>query len=274
MRSWQVERRKRTRHLIELGGLVVKAGIVDLTGDDRTIIYGALIWMIQSNMPVHVGHRLESAKIIPDAGQNPHHLLGAVVLKDAGGRQKVVGHQEFKVILGPFKHEGHRAVPVIAGMNHEQAIRLGLPVMRRACAVEVFEDLGAGGIGQVTGQGLGQDLGPGRAVSGRDHAGVGQTGRIHEAKRGESVEPGIGSLFDDLLAALCDRNLKLADRCGVFAPRRRALGQHHIKTGGDLIDQQVARGLSKLLQRIGIHQTVTFLPAAISASRVFRISSR
>jgi hypothetical protein len=30
MRTWQVERRKRTRHLVELGGLVVKAGIVDL----------------------------------------------------------------------------------------------------------------------------------------------------------------------------------------------------------------------------------------------------
>lgn len=45
MRSWQVERRKRTRHLIELGGLVVKAGIVDLTGDDRATIYGALLWM-------------------------------------------------------------------------------------------------------------------------------------------------------------------------------------------------------------------------------------
>ena len=26
MRTWQVERRKRTRHLIELGGLVVKVG--------------------------------------------------------------------------------------------------------------------------------------------------------------------------------------------------------------------------------------------------------
>jgi hypothetical protein len=26
MRTWQVERRNRTRHLIELGGLVVKAG--------------------------------------------------------------------------------------------------------------------------------------------------------------------------------------------------------------------------------------------------------
>jgi hypothetical protein len=45
MCTWQVERRKRTRHLIELGGLVVKAGIVDLTGDDRAIIYGALLWM-------------------------------------------------------------------------------------------------------------------------------------------------------------------------------------------------------------------------------------
>jgi hypothetical protein len=45
MRTWQVERRKRTRHLIELGGLVIKAGIVDLTSDDRATIFGALLWM-------------------------------------------------------------------------------------------------------------------------------------------------------------------------------------------------------------------------------------
>jgi Conjugal transfer protein TraD len=45
MRTWQVERRKRTRHLIELGGLVVKAGIVQLTGDERATIFGALLWM-------------------------------------------------------------------------------------------------------------------------------------------------------------------------------------------------------------------------------------
>lgn len=38
-------RRKRTRHLIELGGLVVKSGVVDLTGDDRATILGALIWI-------------------------------------------------------------------------------------------------------------------------------------------------------------------------------------------------------------------------------------
>lgn len=47
MRTWQIERRKRTRHLIELGGLVVKSGIVDLTGDDRATIYGAMLWMVE-----------------------------------------------------------------------------------------------------------------------------------------------------------------------------------------------------------------------------------
>ena len=47
MRRWQVDRRKRTRHLIELGGLVVKAGIMEITGDDRALIYGALLWMAQ-----------------------------------------------------------------------------------------------------------------------------------------------------------------------------------------------------------------------------------
>ena len=45
MRTWQVERRKRTRHLIELRGLVVKAGVVELTGDDRATIYGAMLRM-------------------------------------------------------------------------------------------------------------------------------------------------------------------------------------------------------------------------------------
>ena len=56
MRAWQVERRKRTRHLIELGGLVVKARVVDLTGDDRATILGALLWMtdkLQSDQGEH-----------------------------------------------------------------------------------------------------------------------------------------------------------------------------------------------------------------------------
>lgn len=42
-REWVMKRRERTRHLIELGGLVVKAGLVDLTDDDRATIYGAFL---------------------------------------------------------------------------------------------------------------------------------------------------------------------------------------------------------------------------------------
>lgn len=43
MREWAIKRRTRTRHLIELGGLVIKAGLVDLTDDDRATLYGALL---------------------------------------------------------------------------------------------------------------------------------------------------------------------------------------------------------------------------------------
>lgn len=43
MREWVVKRRQRARHLIELGGLVVKAGLVELIGDDRATLYGAFL---------------------------------------------------------------------------------------------------------------------------------------------------------------------------------------------------------------------------------------
>ena len=42
-RDWAVARRERTRHLIELGGLVGKAGLVELTDDDRATMLGALM---------------------------------------------------------------------------------------------------------------------------------------------------------------------------------------------------------------------------------------
>lgn len=38
-----MQRKERTRHLIELGGLVQKAGLADLTDDDRATLYGALL---------------------------------------------------------------------------------------------------------------------------------------------------------------------------------------------------------------------------------------
>ncbi len=42
-RDWQRERRARTRHLIELGGLVQKAGLAPLLDDDRATLLGALL---------------------------------------------------------------------------------------------------------------------------------------------------------------------------------------------------------------------------------------
>ncbi len=40
-----VKRRERTRHLIELGGLVQKAGLVELSRDDRAALYGAFTFL-------------------------------------------------------------------------------------------------------------------------------------------------------------------------------------------------------------------------------------
>ena len=42
-RGWAQERRARTRQLIELGGLVQKAGLVELLEDDRATLLGALL---------------------------------------------------------------------------------------------------------------------------------------------------------------------------------------------------------------------------------------
>ena len=42
-RQWVQDRRARTRHLIELGGLVQKAGLVELMNDDRATLLGALL---------------------------------------------------------------------------------------------------------------------------------------------------------------------------------------------------------------------------------------
>ena len=42
-REWVLKRRERTRHLIELGGLVQKSGLVELTSDDRAVLYGAFL---------------------------------------------------------------------------------------------------------------------------------------------------------------------------------------------------------------------------------------
>ncbi|MBM6596522.1 S8 family peptidase [Microvirga pudoricolor] len=56
-------------------------GVEDQVGHGTQLaglsLYGDLTLTLQTRSPIQIRYRLESAKIIPDAGQNPHHLLGA-----------------------------------------------------------------------------------------------------------------------------------------------------------------------------------------------------
>ncbi|MDF7773778.1 conjugal transfer protein TraD [Sphingomonas sp. AOB5] len=49
-----MKRRERTRQLIELGGLIAKAGLIELTGDDRAVIFGL---MVESAATLQSEHR-------------------------------------------------------------------------------------------------------------------------------------------------------------------------------------------------------------------------
>jgi hypothetical protein len=79
-REWQVKRRERTRQLIELGGLVVKAGLVELADDDRAMLYGAFLWMadkLRSDDGAHAsalwrrrGKRAFEVDALPREGQS------------------------------------------------------------------------------------------------------------------------------------------------------------------------------------------------------------
>lgn len=60
-------------------------GLDDMVGHGTQLaglaLFGDLTTAVQTMNPIQVRHRLESAKIIPDAGHNPHHLLGVVTRK-------------------------------------------------------------------------------------------------------------------------------------------------------------------------------------------------
>ena len=42
-RQWVQDRRARTRHMIKLGGLVQKSGLIELVDDDRATLLGAFL---------------------------------------------------------------------------------------------------------------------------------------------------------------------------------------------------------------------------------------
>jgi hypothetical protein len=70
MRDWAKARRERTRHLIELGGLVQKAGLVELVDDDRATLLGAFMELADRLR----GSSLSSGSDPGNAGEGPRHL--------------------------------------------------------------------------------------------------------------------------------------------------------------------------------------------------------
>jgi hypothetical protein len=59
-RQWVQDRRARTRQLIELGGLVQKAGLVELVDDDRATLLGAFLELAARLQPDE--HQQETAR--------------------------------------------------------------------------------------------------------------------------------------------------------------------------------------------------------------------
>ena len=101
-----MQRRERTRHLIELGGLVQKAGLVELTDDDRATLYGAMLDLAEAAgeiIPVvaaeqqavmALGDEVRNAAQVGAEDGEPAGLkfedgLGRVVPPDAGDEAEV-----------------------------------------------------------------------------------------------------------------------------------------------------------------------------------------
>jgi hypothetical protein len=68
--------------------------VEDLVGHGTQLaglsLFGDLTVALQNMTPIRITHRLESAKIIPDAGHNPHHLLGAMTRAGVNAVETVV----------------------------------------------------------------------------------------------------------------------------------------------------------------------------------------
>ena len=55
-----MKRRERTRRLIELGGLVQKAGLVELAHDDRALLLGAFLTVADGDIKLTGCERLDA----------------------------------------------------------------------------------------------------------------------------------------------------------------------------------------------------------------------
>ena len=90
-------------------------GLDDVKGHGTQLaglaLFGDLTLNLQSTMPVTVSHRLESVKLIPDAGANPHHLLGVVTRRAINIVEQTVRRRTFTMAVTTDEDTPHDGAP-------------------------------------------------------------------------------------------------------------------------------------------------------------------
>lgn len=90
-------------------------GVDDVRGHGTQLaglaLFGDLTTRLQNVHPVVVAHRLESAKLLPDAGQNPHHLLGAVTRQAINAVEVTMRRRTFTMAVTTDEDTPHDGAP-------------------------------------------------------------------------------------------------------------------------------------------------------------------
>lgn len=90
-------------------------GLDDVRGHGTQLaglaLFGDLTSALQSAMPVVVSHRLESVKLLPDAGANPYHLLGAVTRQAIDAVEQTVRRRTFTMAATTDEDTPHDGAP-------------------------------------------------------------------------------------------------------------------------------------------------------------------
>lgn len=90
-------------------------GLDDIKGHGTQLaglsLFGDLTLNLQSTMPITVSHRLESVKLIPDGGPNPHHLLGVVTRRAINIVEQTVRRRTFTMAVTTDEDTPHDGAP-------------------------------------------------------------------------------------------------------------------------------------------------------------------
>jgi hypothetical protein len=181
----------------ELGdGGDVLGGHGALAGHDLVLPLGD-VELVEPAEDLDIGPLPVAAVLVAD--------LGAEAVDDGVLGEEVIGQEQLGLVVEFLEEVRQQGVVETAGGEDEVAIDFALRIRRRDAAIEeVIEPAGVGVGLQLLGQGSGagelEQLGLGlRRAGRREDAGTERmpAAGVHEAERGEAVEPGVGDALDE-----------------------------------------------------------------------------